>query len=99
MYRADMKTAKNGNFCEKLPSGNDFEAVLASFCFYEHGGKPSEAVQKIATGQKEDHKCSLYVIISWKAKMYQSVINCETWLVPRTPLTQAKEAAEFSQKK
>ena len=37
----------------KLLSKNDFEAVLATFCYYDHGAKGSEEVQKIATDQKE----------------------------------------------
>ena len=61
-YRAYIKTAKNGDFCEELLSENDFEAVLATFC-YDHSANASEAVQKIATDQKEYHKCSLCVII------------------------------------
>ena len=44
---------KNGNFCEELLSENDFETVLATFCCCDHGAKVSEAVQKIATDQKE----------------------------------------------
>ena len=47
-YRAYIKTAKPGNFCEELLSENDFEAVLAIFCSYDQGGKAFEAVQKIA---------------------------------------------------
>ena len=47
----------------ELFSGNDFEAVLAIFCCYEHGAKASEAVQKITTDQKEYRKCSSCVII------------------------------------
>ena len=39
------------------------EAVLTTFCCYDHGDKPSEAVQKIATDQKEYRKCSLCVIV------------------------------------
>ena len=39
----------------------DFEAGLATFCCYDNGPKTSEAVQKIATDQKEYRKC---VIIS-----------------------------------
>ena len=49
--------------CEELVSENDFEAVLATFCYYDYGAKASEAVQKIATDQKEYHKCSFCVII------------------------------------
>ena len=47
----------------ELLSKNDFEAVLATFCCYDHGAKASEEVQKIATDQKEYRKCSLCVII------------------------------------
>ena len=36
-----------------------FEAVLPTFCRYDHGAKASEEVQKIATDQKEYRKCSL----------------------------------------
>ena len=42
---------------------NDIEAVLATFCRYDHGAKASETVQKIATDQKEYRKCSSCVII------------------------------------
>ena len=48
-------------------SENGFEAVLATFCCYDHGAKASEAVQKIAQkiarDQNEYRKCSSYVII------------------------------------
>ena len=33
----------------ELLSENDSETVLATFCYYDHGVKASEAVQKIAT--------------------------------------------------
>ena len=69
LYRAYIKTAKNGDFSEELLSENDFETVLATFCCYDHGAKASEAVQKIATDQKEYRKCSLCVIICWIAKI------------------------------
>ena len=72
-YRAYIKTAKNGNFCEELLSENDIEAVLATFCCYDHGVKASEAVQKIATDQREYRKCSSCVIICWIAKIYLSI--------------------------
>ena len=38
--------------CEECLIENDFEAVLAIFCCYDHGAYPSETVQKIATDQK-----------------------------------------------
>ena len=56
------QNSKNGNFCEELLSENDFEAVLATFCRYDHGAEASEAAQKIATDQKEYRNCSLCVI-------------------------------------
>ena len=62
-YRAYIKTAKHGNFCEELLIENYFEATLAIFCCYDHGVKTSEAVQKIAADRREYHKCSLCVII------------------------------------
>ena len=63
LYRAYIKTAKNGDICEELHSENDFKAALATFCCYDHGAKASEAVQKIAIYKKEYHKCSSCVII------------------------------------
>ena len=62
-YRAYIKTAKNGCFWEELLSENDFQAVLAILCCYDHGAKASDAVQKITTDQKEYRKCSSCVII------------------------------------
>ena len=85
--RTYIETAKNGDFCEELLSENDFETVLATFCCYDHGAKASEAVQKIATDQKEYRKCSLCVIICWIAKIYLSINNSEKWLVTGIPLT------------
>ena len=67
------KTAKNSGFCEELLSENDFEVVLATFSCYDYGANASEAVQKIATGQKDYHKCSSCVIVYWIAKIYQSI--------------------------
>ena len=37
---------------------NAFEAVLATFCCYQYGGNGSEAVQKMATDQKDYQNCS-----------------------------------------
>ena len=58
-----IKIAKNGGFYVELVSENDFEAVLTTFCCYDHGTTTSEAVQKIVTDQKEYHNCSSCVII------------------------------------
>ena len=89
-YRAYIKTAKIGDFCEELLSEYDFEAVLATLCCYEHCGNSSEAVQKIATDQKEYHKCYSSVIICWIDKIYLSINNSEKWLVKRIPPTSLK---------
>ena len=53
----------NANFCEEQRSENDSEAVLATFCCYDHGAKASETVQKIAEDQNEHRKCTSCVII------------------------------------
>ena len=76
-----MKTAKNGGFCEELLSENDFKAILANFCCYHYGTNASEAVQKIATDQKDYHKCSSCAIVCWIAKIYQSITVKKGWLL------------------
>ena len=43
-YRSCIETTKNGGFCEELLSENDFDAVLATFCFYDDDFNVSEAV-------------------------------------------------------
>ena len=47
--------------------------ILASFCCYDYGANASEAVLEIATDQKVYHKCSLYVIVCWIAKIHQPI--------------------------
>ena len=54
---------KNGGFCEVLLCENDFDAVLATFCCYDYGANTSEAVQKIATDQKDYHESPSCVIV------------------------------------
>ena len=49
--------------CEELLSENKFEAVLATFRCYEYRANASDAVQKIATDQKDYPKCSSCVIV------------------------------------
>ena len=51
-------------------SEDDFEAVLATLCCYDYGGNPSEAVERIATDQKDYYKCSLCVIVFCIAEGY-----------------------------
>ena len=73
LYRAYIKTMENGAFFEELLNENDFEAVLATFCCYDDGTNPSEAVRKIAWDQRGYHKCSSCVIICWIAKIYHQL--------------------------
>ena len=67
------QSSKKCSFCESLLNENDFEAVLATFCCYDYGVNASEAVQEIATNQKDYRKCSSCVIVCWIAKIYQSI--------------------------
>ena len=53
------ESSKKWWLCEELLSENDFEAVLATLCCYDYGANASEAVQKIATNQKDYQKCVL----------------------------------------
>ena len=62
-YVEYIKTAKNGGICEELVGENDFEAVLATFYCYDYGANASDAVQKIATDQKDYRECSSSVIV------------------------------------
>ena len=49
------------------------EAVLAIFGCYDYGANVSEAVRKIATDQKDYHKCPSCAIVCRIAKIYQSI--------------------------
>ena len=80
-YREYIKTAKDGDFCEELLSENGFEAVSGTFGCYDYSANPSEAVQKIATDQKDDKKCSSGVKVCWIAKIYQSIAAKKDWLL------------------
>ena len=62
-YRKYIKTAKNDDFCEDLLGENDFEAVLSPLCCYNYGANAPEVDQKIATDQKDYHKCFLCVAV------------------------------------
>ena len=50
-------------YSEDLLCGGDFYAVLAIYRSYHCGANASEAVKKIAIGEKDDHKFSLCVIV------------------------------------
>ena len=65
---------------------NDFEAVLASFCWHDYGATATEAVQRIATDQKDYDKSSSHVIVCWIAKVYQPTTVKKGGLLTRTPL-------------
>ena len=71
--------------CEEFLSQNDFKTVLTTFCCHGYGVNASGTVQMIAADQKDYHKCSLYVIICWIAKIYESIIVKKGWLLTRTP--------------
>ena len=75
LYRAYLKTAKTGDFCEELLSENDIEAVLATFCCYNHDAKASEAVQKIATDQMCYNLLNSQNIPSYQSVKYITVKN------------------------
>ena len=67
------QNSKNDGFCEELLSENNFEAVLATLCWYKYGFNACEAVLKIATDQKDYHKCCSCVTVCWIVKIYQSI--------------------------
>ena len=46
-----------------LLSKNEFELFLATFFCNDYGGNAPEAVKKIATDQKDHHKCSSCVMV------------------------------------
>ena len=63
----------------------DIEAVLATFCCYDHGAKPSEAVQKTATDKK---RVSQMLLVCYDLLNSQNIpitinqsSNSEKWLV------------------
>ena len=60
---------------------NDFEAFFAAFSCYDYGASGSEAVQIIATYQKDYHKCSSCVIVCWIAKISHSMSVKKGWLL------------------
>ena len=81
-YRAYIKTARNGSFCEELLSENDFEVALTTFCCYDHGANASETVQKIATDQKRVSQMFLvcYNLLN-SQNTYQSITVKKFWLL------------------
>ena len=55
-YRDYFKAVRNSGFHEEFLSENDFKPVLAAFFCYDYGANASQAVQKIATDQKDYHE-------------------------------------------
>ena len=92
---------QNSDFWEELLSENNLEDVLATFCYYDHGSKASEAVQKIATDQNEYRKYSSCVIICWIVKIYLPINQHQWKIVDKKDNSDdvAKKAAEVAQKK
>ena len=85
---------------EGIAQWKRFEAVLATFCCYDHGAKASKAVQKIATDKKEYRKC--YSCMCYNLQNSQSIpINKQQWKMVGYNDTSdvAKKAAEVAQKK
>ena len=98
-YIAYVKTAKNCSFMSNYLVKACFEAVLVTFCFYDHGANASEAVQKIAIDQKEYRKCSSCVKTCSIAKIYLSINNSEKRLVTRTLPTSLKKLQKLHREK
>ena len=58
-----IKLAKMAAFSEDFHCGDNFDAVLAIFCYYGYGTSASEAVEKMATDEKDYRKCSFCFIV------------------------------------
>ena len=56
-------------FSKGFLSEDDFEAVLATLCYYDYSANAFEADGNIAD-QKHYHKCSLSIIVCCIAKAY-----------------------------
>ena len=70
-YFGWLYISENRSVCEEMHSENEFEAVLSNFCRYDYDANASETVQKIATDQKDYHKCSSCVVVCWIVKICQ----------------------------
>ena len=58
LQQIHQNSKKKSGYREEWLCENDFETVLATFYCYDYGANDSEAVQKIATDQKDYQKCS-----------------------------------------
>ena len=68
-------------FREVFHSENDFQAVLANFCCYDYGANASEAVEKIATNQKDYRRCFFGVKVYCIAKVHHQNNNKKNWFL------------------
>ena len=59
----EYKIAKMAAFSEEFLCGYNFDAILAIFGYYCYDTNASEAVAKIATDEKDYHKCSFCFIV------------------------------------
>ena len=66
------KQQKMTAFSEDFHRENNFEIFLATFCCYGNDRNASEAVERIATDQKDYCKCSLCVTVCCIAKSINS---------------------------
>ena len=57
-------------FNEDFLSENDFKVVLAILCCYDYGANSSGAVKRIASDEKDYHKCFFCVIVCCLATAY-----------------------------
>ena len=81
-----------------MVSENDFEAVLDTSCCYDHDGKASEVVHKIATYQKSSQMLlACYNLLNSQ----NTPINQQQWKMVGYKDTSgvANKAAEVAQKK
>ena len=78
-----QQNSENSGFCKELVSEYDFEAVLISFCCYDYSDKASEAVQKMATDQKDYHKCSSCVSLLNSQSVSINNYISKSWLLWR----------------
>ena len=74
--RAYIKTAKNCDFCEALRSGNDFEAVLATFCCYDHGANVSASEDRYRSKRVSQMLLVYYNLLNSQNYKYNGKLIC-----------------------
>ena len=68
-------------FRELFLSENDFQAVLANFCCSDYCANASETVEKIATNQKDYHRCFFGVKVYCIAKAHYQNSSKKIWFL------------------